>query len=217
MKKLFLFASLFLLSGCTINYNLVIDKNQINENISGEVAKEETFIKEGDTSLNIFYSMLYNDQKALLDGDDLYKKYINEENDNIKYNYSYTYKNNYDKSRLINTCFKDPIIKETDELYYIKLEGPFFCKYSDKIIINVTSNYAVVDNNAQKVEDNTYTWIINDSNNVNIYLTVSKNANYVNTSSSKKVNMFKLISFIVLIILSGITYFLYRKKNSNKI
>ncbi|MGM9876067.1 MAG: hypothetical protein ACI310_02430 [Bacilli bacterium] len=217
MKKIFFVISLFLLSGCTINYNLEIDENQIKENISGEVSKEETIIKEEDTGLNIYYVMLYNDQKALLDGDDLYKKDINEENNNIKYNYSYTYQNNYDKSRLINTCFKDPIIKETDDLYYIKLEGRFFCMYSDKVTINVTSNYAVVDNNAQKVEDNTYTWVIDDSNNVNIYLTVSKTIKNEKPSKTKFISTFQLIGLIVFVVLTGITYFLYRKKNSGKV
>lgn len=217
MKKFFLGISLLLLSGCTVNYNLEIKDNQIKESIIGEVSKEDISIKEDDTSLNIYYSMIYDEQMALIDGNDVYVKDIKEENDILRYNYYYTYKGNYNKSRILNTCFKDPIIKETDELYYINIEGPFFCKYADKINVNVTSNYAVIENNAQKVDGNTYTWIIDDEDNVNIYLTISKNADYVKNSSSKKISMFRLIAFIILIILSGVAYFLYRKKNSSEI
>ncbi|UKI26638.1 MAG: hypothetical protein L6V91_07705 [Bacilli bacterium] len=55
---------LFILTGCTANYNLNIEGNTITENISGTVSKSEYEIKSSDTSENEIYSFLNNDQNA---------------------------------------------------------------------------------------------------------------------------------------------------------
>ena len=56
-NKLFLIIPLLiLLSGCTVNYNLNIDKNSITENITGTVTNEEiTPEVEGRTDVNPKY------------------------------------------------------------------------------------------------------------------------------------------------------------------
>ena len=218
IKKCFILtALLMLLTGCTINYNLTIDNNSVSESISGSVDKNEYELEDGDTGLNLFYTLIKKDVPALVSGDSLYNKDITETDDGINYNYTYTYKNNIDKARVINECFENHYIDETDEYYNIKLSGGFYCLYSNKIDINVISNYEVLYNNAKKVNGNKYTWTIDNSNNVDIMLTVSKTVKYEEPTKAKTFSTFQIIGFVVFAILTIVTYFLYRKKNSGKV
>lgn len=217
MKKIILLIFLLLLTGCTIDYNLEIDKNKIIEEMSGTILKEEYEIKETYTDINLFYQIVNYDQRVFLNDDKIYDKKIVENDDGVGYNFKYTYNENFDKSRLLNTCFEKVDFIETDEYYYADIGGDFYCQYSDEIIINVKTNYVVLNNNANKVKDNVYTWII-DGNTTDIQMVISKTlVNNSNTNAESKPNYFRIIGFIVLIVLSLITYFLYKKKNSGKI
>ena len=89
--------------------------------------------------------------------------------------------------------------------------------YSNKIDINVISNYEVLNNNAKKVNGNKYTWTIDNSNNVDIMLTVSKTVKYEEPTKAKTFSTFQIIGCVVFAILTNVTYFLYRKKNSGKV
>lgn len=216
-NKFLLLIPILLLTGCTINYNLEIDSSSITETITGTVTKEEIELKDKSTGVNIYRNYLYNDQKVFKDKDNLYKRSITEEDDIVKYNYSYTYRNNYKNSRIIDTCFDNSVVEETDEFYYISLTGNFNCLYSDKVTINVTSDYAVLENNADKVNDNTYTWVINKEDDVDISITVSKELKYEQETKRKTISTFQIVGLVVLIILSLITYILYKKKNSEEL
>ena len=67
-NKLFLIIPLLiLLSGCTVNYNLNIDKNSITENITGTVTNEEiTPEVEGKSDVTPKYYYLYLDDSSLI-------------------------------------------------------------------------------------------------------------------------------------------------------
>lgn len=205
---------MFMLSGCTIDYDLQIKGNKIIENMSGIILKEEYDIDENDTSINEFYSIVNFDQYPVLNSDDVYNKNIEYIDEGVKYNFRYTYNNNYDKSRIVNTCFENVVFNETDDYYYVDISGDFYCLYSDEIVINVTTDYAVLDSNAAKVNGNKYTWIIDNKYNDGIHFVVSKTVISNNSEDTDGSNVFRIIAFIVLIILSGVTYFLYKKKNN---
>lgn len=213
-KKILMLPLLLLLTGCTVNYNLEINEDSLTETISGTVSKEEYELKKEYTSPPIAYSLINDPQKAIYDNDsELYIKNIRENNDNFEYTFSYIYNNNFDKSSVINTCFENHEIYETDELYHINLSGQFYCLYSKNININVISNMKVINSNAKKVNGNTYSWTINKPNNVNIQMDISKKE--VFKENNKKSNSFRIVSFIILIILCTIAYFLYKNKNSD--
>ena len=218
MKKIIVvLISLLLLTGCTIDYNLVIDKDSIKETITGIAYKEEYEVREEDSSLNLFYTYINDDINPLISSDGLYTKEIKEIDNGINYKYDFIYKNNYDKSKIINSCFENSNVKETDTYYSIELSGEFYCLYSDKININVISNYVVLENNAKEVNGNKYSWVIDDSSNVNISLNISKEVKYEEPSKTKFISTFQLVGLIIFVVLTGITYFLYRKKNSGKV
>ena len=52
IKIVVVFVVLLLLTGCTINYDLTINENSIDEKISGSVNKSEYQLNDEDTSPN---------------------------------------------------------------------------------------------------------------------------------------------------------------------
>ena len=80
--------------------------------------------------------------------------------------------------------------------------------------MNITSAYAIIDSNADKVVGNTYTWILKN-NKADISFTIAKDVVYEEGEYQFSFGAFKIVGAIVLIVLSIITYILYKKKNSN--
>lgn len=218
MKKILLITvTMLFLTGCTVNYNLEIDGDNLNEVITGNVTKEEYEVKETDNGENLIYDLFNNDQDALFDEESPYLRTLEDKGKTINYNFSYLYNYSFDRSKIINTCFEYHMIDETEDYYYIKLSGRFYCMYSDKININVTSNNAVLENNATKVDGNVYSWVIKNDKDVDILLNVSKKMKHSDNNKLKVMNTFQIIGLIVLVVLCIITIFLYKKKNRNEV
>lgn len=217
MKKILLIMlTMLFLTGCTVNYNLEIDGDNLNEVITGNVTKKEYEVKETDNGENLIYALFNNDQNALFDEESPYLRTLEDKGKTIDYNFSYLYNYNFDRSTIINTCFEYHMVDETEDYYYIKLSGKFYCMYSDKININVTSNNAVLENNAMKVDGNVYSWIIKKDKDVDILFNVSKKMKHSN-NKLKVMNTFQIIGLVVLVVLCIITIFLYKKKNKNEV
>lgn len=218
MKKILLITvTMLFLTGCTVNYNLEIDGDNLNEVITGNVTKEEYEVKETDNGENLIYDLFNNDRDALFDEESPYLRTLEDKGKTINYNFSYLYNYNFDRSTIINTCFEYHMIDETEDYYYIKLSGRFYCMYSDKVNINVTSNNAVLENNATKVDGNVYSWVIKNDKDVDILLNVSKKMKHSDNNKLKVMNTFQIIGLIVLVVLCIITIFLYKKKNRNEV
>lgn len=214
-KRICILLMLFLLTGCTVNYKLDIkDNGMFIETITGTVTEEE-LDNTGRTDVNEYLHNLEY-RTPLLREQGEYNKNITDKDGYKEFEFTYTFNNNYNNSSAINSCHKNVRFDETDDLYYIDLSGNFYCLLSDKITINVTSEYAVLESNAKKVEGNTYTWEIDDNNDADIYMAISKNVKYESNTESKKriTDKFKIIGLIILVLLSGITYFLYKKREN---
>ena len=151
----------------------------------------------------------------MFDEESPYLRTLEDKGKTIDYNFSYLYNYNFDRSTIINTCFEYHMVDETEDYYYIKLSGKFYCMYSDKININVTSNNAVLENNAMKVDGNVYSWVIKKDKDVDILFNVSKKMKHSN-NKLKVMNTFQIIGLVVLVVLCIITIFLYKKKNRNE-
>ncbi len=213
-RLLLLIPFIFILSGCTINYNLEIDGDSLTEVISGTITNEENEISSEATDIPLIYGLINYPQPAIYDDENkLYAKNIVDNESGKDYTYSYVYRGNFNKSRLIDTCFENHEIIENDDYYTIKLSGNFYCLYADSIDVNVISNNKVISSNAKKVKGNNYSWQIKRAKNVDIYMAVSKTEAFDKTK--KHSNTFRIVSFIILIILSGVVFFLYKKKNSD--
>lgn len=217
MKNKIIILLSLLLTGCTVNYNLEINKDTLNETITGTVTKEESSQDSNATGLSTIYSIINEEQKPIYNKEELYQKDLKESGNNINYTFKYNYNiEDFVNSTIINTCFENHEIEQLDNYYSIRLSGNFYCLYSKKINIAVTSNLKVASNNADKIKDNTYIWTI-DKNTTNIELVVDKNTPYTKPIKRGISSTFRIVCFIVLVVLSSLAYILYKKKNSSEI
>ena len=216
-KKIIMLLSILLLTGCTVNYNLEIDDNILKEKITGTVTKEESKQNSKATDISTVYSIINEDQKPVYNKEELYQKELKESGNNINYTFKYNYNiEDFVNSTIINTYFENKEIEEIDNYYSIRLSGNFYCLYSKKINIAVTSNLKVASNNADKIKDNAYIWTI-DKNTTDIELVVDKDTPYTKPIKRGISSTFRIVCFIVLVVLSSLAYILYKKKNSSEI
>ena len=75
-----------------------------------------------------------------------------------------------------------------------------FDKYSiiDDVNINVTTGYKVLENNADKVDGNTYTWNITKSNKKGIKLTLDTTVDEIQEEEKQKEKLNKNLIFIII-------------------
>lgn len=213
-KKIFLIITCLLLTGCTANYNLEITDNNFHETISGNILNDEIELDNSKTDIG-HYEYLLNAEQPIFQNNDtiFYNKTINKKENSTDFEYSYTFnETNFNNSRTLNTCFDNYSFESKDNKYNIYLSGNFHCAYTDKININLTTDYTVTAHNADKKSKNTYTWTINKNEieDLNLYITIDKEK----TKASNILNWstFKTIGLITLLILSGIAIFIGKKK-----
>lgn len=216
MKKiLFLIMICFLLTGCTVNYNLEIENNSFKETITGSVLNSEIENDRNATDINMYNYLINSPQRVFKNNDNiLYNKELNQLENLIDYEYSYNFsKDNFINSRILNECFEKFSFKEEDNKYYISVSGDFKCSYTNDTYINITTEHKVNANNADSKKNNTYTWIINKdkTEDLNLFITIDKDS----TNSTSTWNVFKTFGLIILVILSGICIFVMKKKEQN--
>lgn len=215
MKKILsLIILCFLLTGCTVNYNLEIEDNSFKETITGNVLNSEIKIDDEQTDVNTFNYLINEEQSPFIrENNQLYNKTTNKNNNGIDYNYSFTYNElNITDSRILNTCFEDFKFEEKDNIYYLMTFGKFYCNYATETNINISTEYEVIVNNATKKKDNTYTWTINEENKDNFELYMTINKEKYNENTIVEWNTFKTIGLIILLTLSGICILLLKRK-----
>lgn len=227
-KIILLILVMLVFSGCSVKYNL-----NINEDLS---VNEKIIASENTTSLKI-----KTGQEPKVAANSLYDSYKIK---GVKYNISTT-SNNRETTSNVSTSFKSlddyvdyfesDIIKEvniTEKDGYITLEYKQdvpLTEYSsrslvyDSIEVNLIIPFKVTENNADKVNGNTYTWNIKkDGKLKDIKITFNKNE----TNSSKKINFFGffeinvkysvlfICGIVLLIILILLVVYTKNKKNN---
>ena len=265
MKKiLFLGLLILLMTGCNATYNLEISEDGFKE--------ETTILSNINDINNYYDNDIFTLKELYdIQSKTYYSAYFNEENfnfyevdkkqDNIKYydqsiindniNYGLKYvgdfkENDIYRSRAINTCYKEVTFNKNDQIYTLVTNGKAECfdayKLLNEVVINIKTTYRVIYSNADKVEDNTYTWVINRDNyqtkKINLTYTTSKtNFNYDPSTKPdepaepttptpeeplKKDNKTSILTYIftgtiVLVFLLGIFGFIkYKSIKSNK-
>lgn len=200
---------------CKASYNLEINDNLFKESINYTFNPNDMSIEE---TLNIEDINHYDMPAFYRDSYDSLNKSVTYRGNkvNIDINYDYT-SDNFDNAYFLNLCFDNHIFDSESDYYYIELVGNFSCLYAPSVDINIITDYMVIDTNAVK-KGNKYTWTLTDDNSrdVNMYIKIDKYKD--NSSSSNKfLKGFRIVGLIILIILSLLTYLLYRKKNSDEI
>ena len=82
MKNKIIILLSLLLTGCTVNYNLEINKDTLNETITGTVTKEESSQDSNATGLSTIYSIINEEQKPIYNKEELYQKDLKESGNN---------------------------------------------------------------------------------------------------------------------------------------
>ena len=153
------FVGIFSVNASSITYNLDIDKDlQFSENIIYKVKNSEL-----DKSVNYdFLTSVVNDS-IYFDNDKTvkYKKTKSYNNGmytvNLRNKYSYVFLSN---SRILKECFStfDYDISSEDSISF-KGNSTFYCTHrANDIVVNITTPLKVSNQNATRVDGNTYTW-----------------------------------------------------------
>ena len=191
MKKIILLiAILFLVSGCSIEYNIeIIDENIIedidvftsdmaNLDIPQENYYSRSYRNIFDDMFNSNAMAYFNDPNFQLYYEGIQpnvsyydKSLINESNRyGVNFSYRFTF-NDYYRSSAIKSCFEDFTMIKNEDMYSLKTNNKckLFDAYTllDSVSINIVTDYDIIYNNADVVNGNTYTWNITRDNYTN--------------------------------------------------
>ena len=239
-KLLFVFLIIFLLTGCEAVYNIEINDNNY--------VKDELIVFDSEdaivTGLNKKYKDLFDgifntlnlpiddtdtgftERSTKLPGHEYYEKEIYSEGNNYGIRYYYHYLNNtYGKSPIFIPFYHYSIdingtgaILDSGEAAkcYIYEKEPLL----DKLTINVKTNYKVVNNNADSVNNNIYTWVLTRDNykSKNIHIEIDKSVKLVNKEDSDRSDLITNIILIGvgIVLFASIIVTIIKVKKSNK-
>ena len=243
IKLITLLVMLILISsGCSARYEATITNSDIKEIISvSEDSKKAYMYKKGN--LENFYSSFdyLNDYKNYKVKEYVDKFYLNKDNyerDNYVYQSSgsptYHYiLNNYKKelslknNLFINNIVKDSlIINDNNIILHLDNIPVGLLNEVDNITVTISTELTVTSNNADTVENNSYTWIIDKTNYTNKVLSmyierlqkeesINNNSNQTNNQVKKDNTAFTLIIIIAMyiaIIIAVVNFFNKKKK-----
>lgn len=199
-----------LLCGCTKEYNLIIANDKITEEFN--ISFDDT--EENMQRYNLDYFPLHANQEAM------YIKTIDKKDKLLKAKFNYTYKpSEFVNANTINECFdtKELIVDE-EEYYYFKLGNLKGCMSDYNIDINIITKNKVLENNADKVSKNKYTWHLTDKNKDEFNLEIKIDKTKANKANGINFSIIGLISLMIVIgILIVLSFLIIKRNKSNKI
>lgn len=226
IKKVFLLLIIFLFSGCSLTYDLIIDPDlSVTEEIS---ATEDEYVLWTNTGMKTDKAVPHLYEIFKRDGVDSYLSTKTLKNDVIV-NTSLSHKNleSY-RDNFTSDVIKEVNVKKNGNLITLiynqqeELSDKANSLIYDDITINITLPFKVTEHNADKVTRNTYTWNIKKNEELkNIKITFDKSKQ--DGSRELSVGFFKinvkysvlLLVGIVLVILSiVVVVFINNKKNN---
>lgn len=201
MKKVIIILMLFLLSGCSVKYELLIEDNDINEKLiisdyKGEIPEQADIVN--------FSNHKYNKKQ---------------DNNKLIYETKYNIKNLKESDFL--KCFNSYNFVEDNNEYVLITDKKFTClpyQYNDyeviqydEVELSIKTNHIVLEHNADKVKGNTYSWKINKENidDASIYMKLSTK------TSAKNNNLALTIIFGCVLFVSMIIYLVVNNINNN--
>ncbi len=239
MKKkiILLFVTILITSGCEIEYNLEINKNDYKENtiVIGNILDASENLTE--LKSKVLYDE-YMPKPIPLFNDSPIQSESNEKLEDVEYyekadladgnivgvqfdgNFNGT---NIVNSTIINYAYGDFSIIDNEKTISITTDKRFklFEQQSnlDKVIINIKTDYAVTETNADEINNNIYTWIITKNNYtnkpINIIMDKGNAANSKITNASVELIII-LGSVITVLVLIGL-YMKLKTKQNNKL
>ena len=224
-------------TGCSVEYNINITKDNIEETIyvTDYISSNRTE-KEIINHYNMWYPTYVNfitngesieieDFSEKVNGIEYHNKSIVELTNSYKYTYKYKYPIDkyYDSYVLASSFAETTVYKRTNSLVLKTSKESFLCNYNyfDNLKINITidpETYKLNYTNSASKKNNTYSWDINKSNcnNSEIILTLdiinteNSNNNQSNNENNKKNIIDEYVVYIFLIAIGLIIFFGYK-------
>lgn len=203
MKKILMLLMLMvLLTGCSANVNLTVTSSNIEEEIiisaysDSDTTKAQvytSFRKYMPVFANVPLSDTEPDTKK--DGVEYYTRREQDLGSGYRFNYKYKYKfEDYKNSRSVKYGFASRTIQRNpgDKNIMISTDSAglkYFEQYPnlETVTINIRSSYKMLENNADYVNGNVYTWVLRKGTKKSIYLLLDDpNANQTSTGDSEK-------------------------------
>ena len=225
-KCLVSFLMIFLLSGCSVTYDLEISSNGIDETIS----ISSILVDNNNYFIPAFYDSIPDDVfdvdvNQKIDGV-LYYETV-KGSDNIKFSYEFS-RDEFIDSNVINMFYssfnhnKYDYNMDGEEDYYMLVAAGDFSAFNlynqlTDITIRIKNNYEVISSNAEQIDGNVYIWNFTPGDNYEINMIY--NPDRVIDNRNFFVKLFDKISIVFIgIFLLGVGYIIYYlfKKYSDK-
>lgn len=217
-KIFFLLIAVFFISGCSVEYNLVIDNdNQVEESVT--ILQKNSLLGRTTTEIN------KNLDSMLLFANDevepayFYKKekIVGASKSGVEYSYDFTLDNYQVESEILKNCYENYSAVLSQERLVISADT-FMCSLTMNndydLTINITADGEVVSGNYHKKSGDTYTWILdeNNSDSINLVLDRSKLDDGLG-------NILLTILVVGVVLIVGIIVLVgyMRNKNNNKL
>lgn len=230
IKVLFLLIVMMVLTGCNVEYNLNISDDKIIESTNFYVEDDDLVDSDGlFSSLDEMVDYYYlQDYYAFVDVGSFNAFYDKNKinNDKLGLNLTHTYSfENFDDSYLMNYKYSNKNYKAGKDNLTIDISD--FSAFYEKDIgdeldvinfndltINIKTDLKVLDNNADSVNGNIYTWNVDKDNSSDkrVYIKLKK----VDKKNNISISVLLIIGFVLVIVL--IVFYTVRKNNDvNKI
>ncbi len=226
IKCLILIIFTFFMCGCSVSVNLEITDSEIRENVDITFYQNAIYPKEVIKTSFRNYIPIYAKDPIVDTEPDLpsfdtiyYKKEENDLGNGYKFNYKYDFDIlDYQNARTIGGAFKTYSISKNNNIITISTDDDgiiFFEDYPEleEVKINIKTDYYVEENNADSVNDNTYTWTFNKDSkkSINMLIDTTKDVNY--SVIDWRIPVIVIIAIILIIAL----FLVFKNKKNNKI
>ena len=228
-KMLMLLIFAFLITGCSVNYELNIDKQlNLSENIILNATTDTDVQKILDFNQYIPINIEFDEPvifKEKADGVQYYNINKKSDNSSLKFNYSYDV-DEFNFNIFAKSCYQYVTVMDQDNEKELLLSTSreFLCfdKYDnlDDVTVTITSKYKLKETNADEVSRHTYRWFINKGNAKDKYLYLLLNTGEKDLNLWERIlegdftNTFTI--FLAVFLIGGIIIFLFKKKGDRR-
>lgn len=209
-KLLFLLLILMICSGCSVEYNLNIDKDDKIKEIITLLAEDGNDIEQ----IEKYQTYLPIDKDAddagvfgkKIDGVSYYDQKKSPSYDKLRFSYLHNF-DTFQRDYITNSSYQYVTITKDDNQLILSTSriNKAFERYDNlnSVTINITSRYKLVDTNADTHSKYKYTWVVDRTNYNNKYLYLSLDTSNRKKTVSEEVNdtgIFAYLSLILIIV-----------------
>lgn len=207
-KLLFLFLLLLFCSGCSVEYNLDIDKNDKFQEVV-EITAEDGNDIEKIQNYQVYLPIDNNADDASVfqnkvNGVSYYVQKKSPSYDKLKFSYLHHF-DTFQRDYITNSSYEYVTLTKDKENLILSTSriNKAFERYDNlnSVTINITSRYKLVDTNADTHSKYKYTWVVDRTNYNNKYLYLSLDTSNRKKTVSEEVNDTGIFAYLPLILI----------------